>query len=614
MKVAWLIWIKDHQVSGLGEFGIEVTEEPNGTGKVRFSIPGIRESMMYWQTAIDKSSNDKGISLSHESLVTIRVSAVRFAADKISDVWERLWAIRGTMCDDVQPNRQTQMSLSAAAEIIEKKFNLENWNEELGLYSSAVVSTDHKFYFQSGWTGSMMVTLPLALNCVEPRTRQRAIQNVRTFLTQAVIPSSKLFHGRLAADLKKWTHDYTFDARPGTEHFQRLTLVRRQVDCLYFLLRQLSLFRIALGFCAPESWTIVLREACDALVSTWKRCGQLGFFLDAETGDVAIGNSASASLFPAALVHAAELFDDPGYWNLSLTVAEKLHQTFIDDLGLTCGGPGDALMCADSESAYYLLESLVCIAEKGKSAGLSQHVIKLWVEKARQVAALFATWVVSYDFRFPPESVFGKTEMKTNGTVWANVQNKHSSVGVCTNSGSALLRLFRLTEDERYLTLLSDITSALAQFVSREDRLLYSFDGYANPSGWVNERVNLSDWDPPGPGGIIHESSWCEVTILLSALEIPGIYVDSTNSVVYCLDVVQVTSSSFRRHDGMCTIECSILNPSKFPALVRIMIESREQRRLPLEDGYFLRLEKVSIPAGGEITLHRALPVSNTNS
>ena len=47
-----------------------------------------------------------------------------------------------------------------------------------------------------------------------------------------------------------------------------------------------------------------------------------------------------------------------------------------------------------------------------------------WLERAGETARQFSTWVVSYDFEFPPDSMFGRAGIRTTGSVYANTQNK----------------------------------------------------------------------------------------------------------------------------------------------------------------------------------------------
>ena len=104
--------------------------------------------------------------------------------------------------------------------------------------------------------------------------------------------------------------------------------------------------------------------------------------------------------------------------------------------GITCGGPGDAMQNPDSESAYAMLESFAMLYEKTGD--------KKWLQYAREMAAQFSTWVMSYDYAYSDNCLFGMLTMKTTGAVFANTQNKHGSPGICTHSGLALLRFHRI--------------------------------------------------------------------------------------------------------------------------------------------------------------------------
>jgi len=75
-----------------------------------------------------------------------------------------------------------------------------------------------------------------------------------------------------------------------------------------------------------------------------------------------------------------------------------------------------------------------------------------------------------YDFAFLPDCTFGRLGMRTCGTVFANVQNKHNAPGICTLSGVSLLRLARATGNRQWLDLLADIAGAIPQFMSRRGR------------------------------------------------------------------------------------------------------------------------------------------------
>ena len=103
--------------------------------------------------------------------------------------------------------------------------------------------------------------------------------------------------------------------------------------------------------------------------------------------------------------------------------------------GLPPGGPGEICQCPDSESAFGLLESMITLYEEtgqGEFLGMAVHT-----------ANLCLTWCVSYGFRFPSVSTFGRLGMNSLGAVYASVQNKHGAPGICTLSGVSLLKLYR---------------------------------------------------------------------------------------------------------------------------------------------------------------------------
>ena len=164
-------------------------------------------------------------------------------------------------------------------------------------------------------------------------------------------------------------------------------------------------------------------------------------------------------------------------------------------------------MAPDSESAFGLLESCVALAEETSDPK--------WIARARQAAALASTWVVSYRYRFPDGSTFGKLGINTVGAVFANLQNKHAAPGICTLSGDSLLRLYRLTGDAAYLELCKDIAYFLPQAVSRADRPIVANDGRVLPPGFVSERVNMSDWEGfKRIGETFCAFCWCGTSLL----------------------------------------------------------------------------------------------------
>jgi hypothetical protein len=124
--------------------------------------------------------------------------------------------------------------------------------------------------------------------------------------------------------------------------------------------------------------------------------------------------------------------------------------------------------------------------------------------------------------------------------VFANCQNKHSAPGFCTFSGSALLRLYLYTKNEKYLLTLIDIAHGITQYVSYPGREVYDIEGNMLTYGQICERVSTSDWEGYDHiGEVSNYSCWCEVSAMLTYTDLPGVIILKENKKMYILDHVQ---------------------------------------------------------------------------
>jgi hypothetical protein len=162
-----------------------------------------------------------------------------------------------------------------------------------------------------------------------------------------------------------------------------------------------------------------------------------------------------------------------------------------------------------------MVESMVRLYEATKE--------EKWLAYAKDSLHLLSSWVMPYAYAFPADSELGRLQVNTVGSVFANAQNKHSAPGLCTASGDAIYKLFKYTGDRKYLALLRDIISCLPQCVSTEQRPLFSWDREPRKllPGWINERINTSDWEGKQRiGEVFYGSCWCETSLLLTFSEI----------------------------------------------------------------------------------------------
>ena len=280
-------------------------------------------------------------------------------------------------------------------------------------------------------------------------------------------------------------------------------LTRKSGDALYFLIKDFKLMEER-GKAVPESFISGTIKLADALVKLWKTYGQYGQFVNRDTGEIIIGGSAAGALIPGALASAYQYFGKKEYIETAEESARMFWEKFALN-GYTTGGPEEALQCPDSESAFALLESYVVLYEVTENPE--------WLEKAVYMTDFCSSWVVSYNYRFPESSEFGRLGMKTTGSVFANSQNKHSAPGICTLSGDSLYKVYEWTKNPMYLELAKDASLLNDDSLRAEPEKL--------PQGFICERVNISDWESERCiGGVFNGSCWAETSNLLVLAEV----------------------------------------------------------------------------------------------
>ena len=497
----WLLLVHAGQTSRPHLLEIVESAERN-TADFRLVFPGVRTESVYRGNLQKLGSPDRAPSWKAGFKTGVHFLLAECACDSVREFHAHFL----TLCETFYSDQAAPAELpwSAATALIEEHYHRDCWDESAGIFL-----TDCKpgspYPYQSGWCGGGIATYPLLLSS-QPISRQRAERNLREQLGAGAAPSG-FFWGKHWGG--QWTSDYAHDqARP---HTHRWNLVRRNADVLLYGLKQVDWLDQARSSGKPlTELDHALRRCAESFVRLWARHGQLGQFIDQLTGDIIIGGSTAGAAVPAALARAAKRYDRPEFLETAVAIARHFELHYLDR-GVTTGGPGDACQCPDSESAVALLESFTELWNHTRDPR--------WVAAARAAAMLVSTWIMPYDFVFPPGTEFARLGLRTTGTVFANVQNKHSAPGFCTYAGTGLLRLFRATGEIRWLRLLAQVTRALPQFVSRPDRPIHAPDGRPLPSGWINERVNTSDWDD-NPGGVFYGSCWCEVSLLLTAASI----------------------------------------------------------------------------------------------
>ena len=234
------------------------------------------------------------------------------------------------------------------------------------------------------------------------------------------------------------TEDDSFHT-PGMEH---LHMIRKSADVLYHLFRHFRVMN------PKPHWVTGTKKCADAFVTLFQRFGTFGQFINIETGELVVKSSTAGAMAIGGLALAWEFFGEPVYLETAKRACDFYYHRDIEN-GVTTGGPGEILGAPDSESAFAMLESCVTLFEVTKE--------EKWLRYAESCAHLAASWVVTYPYLFPKNSEFYRLGINTVGSVFANVQNKHSAPGICTLSGDSLYKLWRYTGNREYLELIKDI-------------------------------------------------------------------------------------------------------------------------------------------------------------
>lgn len=456
------------------------------SGKLTVQFPAIR-SQCYRICRTDEPSTDTGFFAAAGETIIARVLMKEFPCQDLPEFFRLFFQNRRCLLSDAPAKTEYNQALWDA---METHMNRDNFSGEYYAEMSKM--------WQCGWVGGGMSSLPL-LKHGDAISRERAIRTL-DYMTSKVSPQgffySTIINGEIRGD------------GCGSPHMRNSTLTRKNGDALYFLFKHFNVIT------PKDTWVSAARACADAFVRLYEKYQDFGQFVNVETGEMIFGGTTSGASAIGALVMAWRYFAEEKYLSVAKQAGEKYYQNFVAQ-GLTYGGPGEALCAPDSESNYAMVESTVLLYEATKDAK--------WLQYAQDSLHLLSSWVMPYAYKFLEDCEFARLGINTVGSVFANVQNKHSAPGLCTASGDAIYKLYQYTGNEAYLELLRDIVSFLPQCVSTEERPIFSWDEPPRklPSGYICERVNTSDWEGAEYiGGVFDVSCWCETSVLLTFQEL----------------------------------------------------------------------------------------------
>lgn len=458
-------------------------------GSIELSFPANRKKAYRWSYEFAENV-DSGIKVSTGEEIISKFRIFEFDSESIDAFYEKFFDTRKSLLSDERcPNLYTDKMWN----IMEKHCNENLWN---GNYYGSVFGV-----WAPGWCGGGMNTHTLFL-CGNELSRERAEKTV-DFMTSNQSEAGYYYGYNSKGE--------RMSDRRAVEDGENLHLIRRSGDGLGYLIKQLEIIN-------KPQWIESARKCADGLVNTFEKAGTFGHYVDMITGDVKVYPGCAGASAVGSLVRAYTYFENEKYIETAKKAGDMYYEKYLSK-GISNGAISDAIGSIDSESIAAFVESYVLLYEATKD--------EKWLSYAKASAHILSTWVVTYSYKFPEGSEFNRLGINTVGSVFANIQNKHSAPGLCTSSGEYIYKLWQYTKDERYLELILDIVSFIPQCISTEDRPIYARilpEGGVqldNPEklkeGYVSERVNMSDWEGFGAvGNVFNASCWCESSLILT--------------------------------------------------------------------------------------------------
>lgn len=543
---------------GIRDFGLIVEESPDRSlASFVVSAPGVRERKPEF-IGFSKS-HDRGITVSKGDTLSVRVTELEFYSEDVPALLGRVMSERKRHLAPEVTTRNT-IPMSHVLDLMMRNIDERYYKCDIGEY----YCPENADWMSYGWIGGLINTYP-PLAAGDEEHLRRAVNTFDFGLSHGE-GESGYFYDTVGSDGKVLDRD-------ASRNVKGIGLTRKNADILYWMVKQFMLMHDqGRDEYINPVWEQRVARLADAFTDTWNRFGSWGNYLNVTSGDVAVYNTTGAAMAPAGLALASVYYNKPEY----LAIAEKAARDMYDSfalIGFTSGGCGDILQNSDSETAVGLLTTLVTLYE---TTGNTEYL-----NMAEGLAALCATWTVSYPYVLPSDTPLARLGADLTGAVWASTQNKHGAPGFCTQSGDALFKLYRHTGNELYAELLRDVIHAHAEGIQ--------------PNGKITERLTYCDADSRGSRGDGGKTGWNETNGALMAIEIPGIYIRKDTGKMYVFDHVEAKLLSLSGDKAVI----SVYNPTEYEALVTILAENAADVRRPLGDNGFLNWNhKIKVAPG----------------
>lgn len=564
------------QGTKFGNNGLFVEEDAGPGARIKrmsFAVtaPGVREQK--YVMCGRAPSEDQPACFQTGDEITLGFRIFKFKSADLPAFYKKVFEVRKSFTGVNEYSNVTPFS--AAADMILDHWSKRKWfeSERFSYYCNNPSSQSH-FAHQIGWSGIPVYAFPNLIGQTPDRL-ERFIKSMDYLVASQ--SGTELFYAMNRNGEKLGDHF-------GKEsEFPSIAMMRRSLDVLHYGVKGLDLLRKR-GYqdlIKPE-WEISLRSCADGLIKVWNDYGQLGQFIDVETGQMDINGSTAGCAAGYAFGAAYRYFRDPRYLEVADASTEMYYKRdFLK--GYTGGGAAEILQSPDSETAWDMVESCMILYDiTGKQE---------WLERTMYAAHMLSTWMVSYDYRFPEGSAMQKAGTHAAGSIFASSQNNHSAPGYYILSGDFMLKLFRATGDKRFAEMYKDQSHNVVQYIGAPHNPL------RQSSGYVTERVQISDWEGRNSIGSVNDEdtnmAW-ETLGALTCLENPGIYLHTDDETILVMDHVE--ASVTERDNEKLVLK--VVNPTQYDSRIKILAETSADSKKPLQMNAFVDWPEVHIGAG----------------
>lgn len=556
------------QYTSAGDHGVEMFVSKEKTLVIRLSIPCLRNKEFVMCKNLDLPALFPAGKEIRSDFFLHRFSVADFAA-----FYKNFAMIRNIFPE--QKAYKNTRSFSHSLEILMHYFETGRWNEKWGFYGKSINNNKR---VELGWVS--FVELPALLAQGTAETLQRVKRHLARVFENAQLPSG-LFYPAMLERNGQISYEHSF--RDRSMPYSRIWgYMRHQCETLLTCLKCLMCLE-AKGEKIPKNWKKSLEKLAEAIQGIWEKYGQLGFMADLETCEILIGSSDNGCTAPGALMISAQYFGREDFFRSAAAMGKYYSQRLLQ-YGFTCGGPGDALLAPDSESAFAMLESFVLLYEGTKEES--------WLSMAEYSADYCSSWTPAVAWKFPEKTLFDRLDIDCRGAVQANLQNQHGAPGACTLSASALMRLYCYTGEERFISLLQEIAHNCVQYISTKAHpFCSSISGRKLEEGAVCEKVYFQDYTLQRGDNPSVDGGWPASSLLLTLVENPGLFWDVEKEKIFILDHVeaQVSGNILTVKNPLTysvTIKCKVLTEKeKLPELVSGLFPYRDYKSITLASG-----------------------------